>query len=142
MPSKPLLGRPVVVGISDAVIAMRSDEADAGWIASSDPAKAVAATRRRQIMNTSTSDGKIGRKCKSGAKRAGIRNFHDRLCLDGRTHVDLLVREILAQAIVGGARMRLHAFEARNARRYLRDLLTGIPVHALPRERPQKLVNG
>jgi hypothetical protein len=42
-------------------------------------------------------------------------------CLYRRTPVEALVREILVESVVGGARVRLHAFESRNSRRDLRD---------------------
>src|ERR1700716_3764363 len=59
MPSKPLFGMPVVVGMSDAVMAMRSTFscADAGDRESSEAAHAEARRRKRRVIMASPSVG-------------------------------------------------------------------------------------
>jgi hypothetical protein len=61
MPSKPLFGIPVVVGMSDAVIAMRSIcSLLAGERSSSDPANASAQHERRVVMAFSHLVAQVG----------------------------------------------------------------------------------
>ena len=65
MPSKPLLGMPVVVGMSDAVMAMRSTLscAEAGDRESSEAANSEARARRLFFMHELRS---VGRHARSG----------------------------------------------------------------------------
>src|SRR5204863_3024559 len=54
------------------------------------------------------------------------------LIFDLRTALEALVRKIFRQAIVGGACVRLHAFETRAACGDLGDVAIGLACHPLP----------
>src|SRR6185312_6417662 len=66
---------------------------------------------------------------------AGISSF------DLRAALEALVRKIFGQAIVGGACMRLHAFETRDACGDLSDVAIGLPRHPLPGDGLQEFVH-
>src|SRR5207248_1613864 len=55
--------------------------------------------------------------------------------------VELLLGEVFAEPLVRGARMRLHALEARDARSERREVAVRLARHALPGEHLEELVH-